>query len=558
MSVLLSRLKIGQRIALGFGLVLVLSLAIGLIGYGGIHQADERQQEYVRKSGQQLEVMKIRGDSVEIRRQVLAYVYYADDRHKQVRILGKKLDETLEKAQASFHNPQRREMAQGIEKDLNEYMAMFERLVTLQDAGDKAQVSAMLNGVLRDKGQEISDGAYKLLTSLEEDLHALDESQDQESQDLMSLMRVLLVMSLALSLVLAWLTSRSIVPPLKNIVTVMMALAEGNKTITVQGLERKDEIGSMAQTVQVFKQNALEMDRLQAEQETNKQRAEQERRAMTLKMADEFESSVKGVVDTVSSAATEMQASAQSMASVAEQTNIQATAVAKSSQQASGNVQTVASATEEMNASIGDISRQISESAKVAGMAVEEAEKTGSVMKDLSTAAENIGDVVKLIEEIASQVNLLALNATIEAARAGDAGKGFAVVANEVKNLANQASSATKDITNQISGVQEQTHRAVSAIGSITGTIKKINEISTTIASAVEEQSAATREIARNVQQAAEGTGEVSRTIGEVTQAAAEAGQTSSQVLSAAEQLSRESSTLRNVVGDFLNRIRAG
>ncbi len=351
--------------------------------------------------------------------------------------------------------------------------------------------------------------------------------------------------------------SRGITVPLNRITNAMGRLATGDKTIEVEYTDHRDEIGDLARALGTFKTNAIEMERLEKENEAQKIRAEQEQRALMLKTADEFEQSVKGVVSTVSAAATEMQSNAQSMAAISEETSRQATAVAAATEQASSNVHTVASAAEELNASIAEINRQIGDSVRVASECVRQAEGTSEVMHNLDKAAENIGNVVKLIEDIAGQVNLLALNATIEAARAGEAGRGFAVVATEVKNLANQAANAAQDITNQIGDVQTQTKNAVEAIVGITETIKKVNEISTTIASAVEEQGAATREITRNVQQASQGTDEVSRNISGVTKAAHEAGASSSQVLSAANQLSRESETLRSIVDGFIAKIRA-
>jgi methyl-accepting chemotaxis protein len=287
------------------------------------------------------------------------------------------------------------------------------------------------------------------------------------------------------------------------------------------------------------------------------QAAEKARRSAMLDLADQFEHAIKGVVATVSSAATEMQSNAQSMAAIAEQTNHQSSAVAVAAEEASANLQTVAAAAEELNASIAEINRQIAQSVEVATACTNEAERTSDVMQGLNKAAENIGDVVKLIEGIASQVNLLALNATIEAARAGEAGKGFAVVAGEVKNLANQAGDAAKNITGQIGEVQGQTRKAVNAIASITDTIKRVNEISTAIASAVEEQGAATQEIARNVQQASHGTNEVTRNITGVNRAASETGSAAGHFLDAARQLAKESETMRHVVSDFIANIRA-
>ncbi|MEO5375666.1 MAG: globin-coupled sensor protein [Alphaproteobacteria bacterium] len=272
--------------------------------------------------------------------------------------------------------------------------------------------------------------------------------------------------------------------------------------------------------------------------------------------ANAFETNVHGMVQVVSSAATELQATSQSMANTAEQTSRQSTVVAAAAEEAAGNVQTVAAAAEELSASISEISRQVSESSRISSDAVREAERTNALVNGLAEAASKIGQVVKLINDIASQTNLLALNATIEAARAGDAGKGFAVVANEVKSLANQTAKATDEISAQIGSVQTATKDAVTAIKGIGGTIGKINEIASTIAAAVEEQGSATKEIARSVQQASHGTSQVTTNIASVTQAAGETGHAANEVLQAAGELSQQSSKLSSAVDGFLRDIR--
>ena len=283
---------------------------------------------------------------------------------------------------------------------------------------------------------------------------------------------------------------------------------------------------------------------------------EEKQRAMA-QLASEFEANVGSIVNTVSSAANEMQATAASMASTAEETSRQSASVAAASEQASASVQTVASAAEELSSSVGEISRQVNSSSAIAAKAAAESQRSNTLVKGLADAAEKVGTVTSLIKEIASQTNLLALNATIEAARAGEAGRGFAVVAFEVKSLANQTGKATEEISAQIAAMQSATRDTVTAIQSIGATIGQINEIATTIAAAVEEQGAATQEIARHVQQVAAGTKEMSSNIAGVTQAAGETGAASSQVLSAAGELSRQGEQLRGHVDQFLVAVRA-
>jgi methyl-accepting chemotaxis protein len=344
---------------------------------------------------------------------------------------------------------------------------------------------------------------------------------------------------------------------LTGMTEAMSRLAGGDTASPIPGLNRRDEIGAMAKAVQIFKDNMIAAERMRGEQEEMKRQAEIDKKAALNNLADEFESTVKGIVETVSSAANELQATAQSMAGTADATSSRTTAVAAASEEASSNVQTVAAATEELSASVSEIGRQVDESSKIARGAVQEAERTNTQMHELAEAAQRIGDVVKLINDIASQTNLLALNATIEAARAGEAGKGFAVVASEVKNLATQTARATEEISSKIAEMQAVTNGSVEAIGAIGRTIASLNDIATNISMAVGEQLAATGEIANNVQQAASGTQDVTTNIVEVTRAASETGAAASQVLSAAGELARQSGSLQSNVVDFIARVRA-
>jgi methyl-accepting chemotaxis protein len=350
----------------------------------------------------------------------------------------------------------------------------------------------------------------------------------------------------------------TIARPMRALSVSMEELAGGNFAVVLPGLGRKDELGAVAGAVEKFKVVSEQKARDEAEAKIKQdQIAAQQRKAEMVRLADSFEAAVGEIVETVSSASTELEASAGTLTATAERAQEVTTMVAAASEEASTNVQSVASATEELSSSVNEISRQVQESARMAGEAVDQARTTNDRVSELSKAAARIGDVVELINTIAGQTNLLALNATIEAARAGEAGRGFAVVASEVKALAEQTAKATGEIGQQITGIQAATQESVGAIKAISGTIERLSEIASTIAAAVEEQGAATQEISRNVQQAAQGTQQVSSNITDVQRGASETGSASSQVLSAAQSLSSDSNRLKLEVGKFLDSVRA-
>ncbi|HWE74717.1 MAG TPA: HAMP domain-containing methyl-accepting chemotaxis protein [Stellaceae bacterium] len=393
-------------------------------------------------------------------------------------------------------------------------------------------------------------------------LAALDAASDRaaalKGEALRALTAELVFLALAVAVAIGSILviGRRVIRPLLAIRDAMKTLASGNTDTIVPAQGRKDEVGAMATAVQVFKDNMITAARLEAEQKAEQGRKEERQKAVDSYLA-EFDKSVGGVLEMVASASTELKSTAKSMSTTAETAQRQSMAVAAASEQASTNVQTVASAAEELSSSISEISRQVAESTRITAQAVQETEKTNSQIHGLADAAQRIGDVVKLINDIAGQTNLLALNATIEAVRAGEAGKGFAVVASEVKSLANQTAKATEEIGAKIAEMQSATTHSVQAVQGIGQTIARINEIATTIASAVEEQGAATQEIARNVQQASAGTAEVSTNIVGVTKAANDTGAASTQVLGAAGELSKQSEMLRSQVDTFLSKIRA-
>jgi methyl-accepting chemotaxis protein len=409
-------------------------------------------------------------------------------------------------------------------------------------------------------GKNAMDGIRRVIGEMDNAERGLMEKRDEDQAAAFHTAYTVTILggcvSLAMAVAFGWLLTTGIAAPIMRMADAMKRLAAGDKAVEISGVGRKDEVGAMAGAVQVFKDTAIEAERLAAKQAD--EQAARERRAQRLEeLTRGFEAKVGSLVQSLSSAAAEMEATAQSMSSTAEQTNQQSVAVAAASEQASTNVQTVATATEELASSIQEIGRQVSQSAQMAEKAVEEAKHTDKTVQALATGAQRIGEVIGLINDIASQTNLLALNATIEAARAGDAGKGFAVVASEVKSLASQTGKATEEIAGQISQIQEATNGAVSAIQSIGTAITEINEIAAAIASAVEEQMAATQEIARNVQQAAQGTQEVSNNIAGVKQAATDTGAAATQVLGSAGELSRHSHELKQQVDGFLSGVKA-
>ena len=365
-----------------------------------------------------------------------------------------------------------------------------------------------------------------------------------------------LFVSIALGAGVAYMIISSVSKPISAMTAAMKRLAAHDLKTEIVGVGRKDEIGAMAGAVQIFKDNMVETERLTKAQET--ERVQKEKRGAAVEsLTRDFEMKTGKMVGLLSSAATEMQATSQSMSKMANDTNERSVAVAAAAEEASTNVQTVASATEELSSSVSEISRQVAQSAKVAGKAVEDAKRTDATVQALSEGAQKIGDVVKLISDIASQTNLLALNATIEAARAGEMGKGFAVVASEVKSLANQTAKATEDISGQIAAMQGATKEAVDAIRGISTVIDEINGIASAIAAAVEQQGSATQEIARNVQQAAVGTQEVTRNIASVKESSSASGAAASQVLSAAGDLSKQAESLTAEVGSFIAQVKA-
>ncbi|CAM3309600.1 methyl-accepting chemotaxis protein [Asticcacaulis taihuensis] len=345
--------------------------------------------------------------------------------------------------------------------------------------------------------------------------------------------------------------------PVRKMTDAMRTLANGVTTAKIPNIGERNEIGDMASAVEVFKDNMIRNLALEEETRQAREDAEIQRRKTMYELADQFESAVGGIVEMVSSAATEMQATASQLTSSAQESAAQATSVSAAAEEAGTNVTSVASSAEELGASVSEIGRQVEHSSVMAREAVREADSTAAIVQELSEAADRINGIVDMIAGIASQTNLLALNATIESARAGEAGKGFAVVAAEVKQLAQQTGKATSEISQHIGSIQSTTKRAVEAIENITGTIRDINDSSSTIAAAVEQQGAATSEIVQAVNQASLGTQEVTSNITGVARMAEETGAGAAQVLSASGELALQAENLRTQINNFLAHIRA-
>ncbi len=436
------------------------------------------------------------------------------------------------------------------------YRQDVDAILALARAGDKEKATSLFLG-------QQQDDFRKVRAVLDKDL-AIDTKGGNAAADRgvqvyaaarLWIIGVLLVSAL-LCLAAGWMIVGSVSAPILAISEIMGKLAQKDLAVAVKGVERKDEVGKIAKAVEVFKRNMIEADRLAAAQEAD--RAVKEKRAAALEtLTRSFEEKIGRLVGMLSSAATEMQATSQSMSSMAGDTSERSVAVVRAAEEASTNVQTVAGAAEELSSSIGEITRQVAQSAKIAGKAVADAKRTDATVQALASGAQKIGEVVTLIQQIAGQTNLLALNATIEAARAGEAGKGFAVVASEVKSLANQTAKATEDITGQIEQIRSATGEAVEAIRGIGTVIHEINEIAAAIAAAVEQQGATTKEIARNVQQAAAGAQEVTRNIASVKESSTASGEAATQVLSSSNELAKQAEMLSGEVNNFITEVKA-
>ena len=556
-----ANLRISARLAAGFGALLLLT---AIIGWQGISSASKLADMMLRFHDHPFTVVEnvgnarieFRGLRMASRDLVLAKTPEEIAKVEEtIEQTGRKYLNLMSVAESAFLGDKR--MFDESRVAYDNYRAVLAEIAAKAKSGDRDGALAIMHGkggelakISGEKNSAITESSAKKADSF---MQTAAETRD----DVMRLGIGLLIFSVVFGSLAAFFSARSITKPVAGVKDCMEALTKGNLSVDVPGADRGDELGEMAKSVEVFKENLVRVKKLEAEQAEQKIRSEKERKAALRQMADSFESQVGGVIQTVTSATVQLQASAKQMAANATETSAQATAVAAAAEEASSNVQTVASASEELSASINEISGQMERSRIVAGRAEDEARHTTSMIETLSENVAGIGQIVALINDIASQTNLLALNATIEAARAGEAGKGFAVVANEVKHLATQTAKATGEIAAKISAVQNGTADAVKAIGSITQVISEMGGISASVAAAVQQQTAATGEIARNVDQAAAGTQEVSRNIGAVEAAARETGHASSQISDSSAELSKQADMLKREVAHFLDTVRS-
>ncbi len=559
---MLSRFTLRFRLTAAFAVILLSTLALGLFSNERMGHVNAVADDVASNWLPSANVLGSLSQDFELLRSRQGQVLLVDDKSRP-EILDKlakarqKVDADLKAYEPLVQAGEERRLADAIKTTMAAYMdldAPYRAQIASGDLkgatdvflhGMKSSVEALRAAIAADRDYQMKQGQAAANAGI-----ALGKSA-----------RMTIWLALGLSTLvcfaIGWAMIRTISAPVNRMARTMDVLAGGNTAVAIPNLGEPNEIGAMAAAVDVFRQGMIRNQALEAEAAAARDRAEAQRKQIMLDLADQFEAAVGHVVEMVSSAATEMQATASQLTGSAQEAAERATSVSAAAEEAGTNVTSVAASAAELGASVAEIGRAVGHSREKAQDAVGEADATAEIVHELSEAAARINGIVDMITGIAAQTNLLALNATIESARAGEAGKGFAVVASEVKQLAGQTSRATAEINQQISGIQATTQRAVQAIGNIGNTIRYINDSSTTIAAAVEQQGAATHEIVVAVNQASVGTSEVTQDISSVARVAEEAGLGASQVLSASSELARQAAQLRHQMLTFLDQVRA-
>ncbi len=550
---MLSNLKISARLFLGFVVLMVLLAGLNGYSYYSASASSDLIRAILRAHSNQDMVSVVDHLNLEARRNLGRFITEGDSEalstsQSQIAQTLKLIDDTM----PNIKDPKRRQQVETVRGLVADLPPLILRIKDLKPSGN-------LNAALADYTAQASKIDAAIAAAIE-GFKANGRSwaeQALEKTSIASLLaQVIGIVSTLAGLGIAWMTARSIIRPLVLLMGAVTRLANGQTGTAVEGVDRRDEIGPLAKALEDWRVGMIDTAE-RRRREKDEIAAREARQQRITSATSRFEEIIVVMLDKIKAAVGHLHQSANSMSANAEQTQRQSAAVAAATDQATANVETVSAAGCELSSSIGEISRQVAQSAETSRMATSEAADAKTKISGLAVSVQKIGDVVNLINDIAAQTNLLALNATIESARAGEAGKGFAVVANEVKHLAGQTGRATDDIANQINTVQSETQAAVAAIEDIAQTIAQIDSMSSAIASAVEQQGAATTEISRNVEQASQGTREVAVNIAGVAQAAAQTGTMAQSLARSADDLLRESATLEQAVGTFLAEVRA-
>ena len=553
-------LTVSKRIYISSTISVALTLAIVGIAYNMVNHLAQAQDAGADSFNKAIELTRASSAGAEMY-QVIADAeinHKLDETEKDWKEKKEEVAKEIATIVAESADDEEKNLADSAQRAFNKYVSDFEKKMM-----PMLYKSDVMTPEIRAQDGEIdedSSALAKVMLTLRDrhiqEAHDSDDKFDALGKTNLHYMLMVLLVALVVNVGASLSLVRKISNPIQAMTDAMKRLATNDFSVTVPDLNRKDEIGEMAQAVEVFKKNGLEVDTLKKAQEQQKLKAEEEKKKAMNQLADDFQKQVGSIVNNVCAAATELQSTAESMAAATEETSKQANAVAAASEETTANVQTVASATEELSASVKEIQSSVHSSNGMIIRVAEQAATTNEKVKELATASEKIGHVVQLINDIAAQTNLLALNATIEAARAGDAGKGFAVVASEVKSLAGQTAKATEEIAKQVQDIQVASGSSAEAIHDIVQAIDEVKKTSAAISAAVEEQGSTTQEIARNVTQAATGTREVSGNIVNVSEAAQHTGAAAAQVLTAAGELSRNGEQLKAQVETFLRQVR--